>query len=64
MCDVRNVAENDWEAVDKVFDNWVEDSMYLQYSEEHKLYWLSNQTKDEVTVFSLWDSERPHDKSG
>lgn len=36
MCDMRSVEEDDWEAVDKVFDNWVEDSMYLQHSKEHK----------------------------
>ncbi len=64
MCDVRSVAEEDWEPVDKVFDNWVEDSMYLKRSAQHRWYWLSNQTKDEVSVFSLWDSLTPHDKRG
>ncbi|RWA07922.1 hypothetical protein EKO27_g7189 [Xylaria grammica] len=63
MCDCRSVAEEDWESVDKVFDNWVEDSMYLKHSPRHQWYWLSNQTKNEVTIFSLWDSLRPDKKS-
>lgn len=64
MCDARSVGQDDWEPVDKVFDNWVEDSMYMKYSPEHKWSWLSNQTRNEVTAFVLWDSARPHDKRG
>jgi hypothetical protein len=64
FCDVRTVSEDDWEPVDKVFDDWVEESMYLKHKPAHKWYWLSNQTTDEITTFVIWDSERPHDKSG
>ncbi|KAH6843148.1 hypothetical protein B0I37DRAFT_383847 [Chaetomium sp. MPI-CAGE-AT-0009] len=63
FCDVRTVSEDDWEPVDKVFDDWVEESMYLKHNPAHKWYWLSNQTTDEITTFVIWDSERPHDKS-
>lgn len=64
MCDAQTVDEDDWEPVDKVFENWVEDSMYMKHNPKHMWYWLSNQTKNEVTVFTLWDSSRAHDKRG
>ncbi|KAK4156151.1 hypothetical protein C8A00DRAFT_30963 [Chaetomidium leptoderma] len=63
LCDTRTVAEDDWEPVDKVFDDWVEESMYLKHNPSQKWYWLSNQTTDEVTTFVVWDSERPNDKN-
>ncbi|KAK0642961.1 hypothetical protein B0T16DRAFT_174494 [Cercophora newfieldiana] len=63
FCDVRSVLEDDWEQVDKVFGDWVEESMYLKHNPAHKWYWLSNQTADEVIAFAIWDSEKPHDMS-
>ncbi|KAI9671546.1 MAG: hypothetical protein M1817_003598 [Caeruleum heppii] len=64
LCDVRTVRPEDWEPVDKVFDNWVEESMYLKRNENHRWFWLSRQTRDEVTAFTVWDSKRPDDVHG
>ncbi|KAL7897574.1 hypothetical protein HDV63DRAFT_414865 [Trichoderma sp. SZMC 28014] len=63
LCDVRTVAEEDWEPVEKVFDDWVEESMYLKYNPFHQWYWLSNQATEEVTTFAIWDSEKPDNKN-
>lgn len=64
FCDIRTVAEEDWEPVDKVFDDWVEESMYLKHNPAHKWYWLSDQTPDDVSTFVIWDSENPDNKNG
>ncbi|KAL7918378.1 hypothetical protein ACQKWADRAFT_304297 [Trichoderma austrokoningii] len=63
LCDVRTVAEEDWEPVEKIFDDWVEESMYLKHNPSHQWYWISNQAPDEVTTFTIWDSEKPDDKN-
>ncbi|KAI1311973.1 hypothetical protein F5Y03DRAFT_381800 [Xylaria venustula] len=58
LCDRRSVVDADWEQVEKIQTNWIEESMYLRHNRQHKWYWLSNQTIDEVTSFVVWDSEK------
>ena len=41
--------------------------MYLRHSDKHTWYWISSQTKDEVTAFVVWDSmnrTHPYSKFG
>jgi hypothetical protein len=64
MCDRETVQDSDWEIVEKIQTNWIEESMYLKYNKQHKWYWLSNQTIDEVTCLVVWDSERADNKTG
>lgn len=56
FCDRRSVLTRDWEEVEKIQTQWIEESMYLRRNENHKWYWLSNQTIDEVTALVVWDS--------
>ncbi|EHK20636.1 uncharacterized protein TRIVIDRAFT_223951 [Trichoderma virens Gv29-8] len=62
-CDVRTVDESDLDIVQKVMDNTVEESMYLKRREQHQWYWMSDQTRDDVLVMTVWDSRRPLSKS-
>ncbi|KAF1957121.1 hypothetical protein CC80DRAFT_561632 [Byssothecium circinans] len=39
------------EPVEKIFENWIEESMYLKRNKNHHWYWISKQTRDEVTAF-------------
>jgi hypothetical protein len=64
LCDRTTVEESDWETAEKIHTNWIEESMYLRYNNQHKWYWLSNQTMDEVTCMVVWDSERADQKTG
>ncbi|KAH6839444.1 hypothetical protein B0I37DRAFT_386458 [Chaetomium sp. MPI-CAGE-AT-0009] len=62
-CDVRTVEDSDLDIVQKVMDDTVEESMYLKRREGHQWYWMSDQTRDEVIVMTVWDSRRPFSKS-
>lgn len=62
-CDVRTVEENDWEPVEKIQEDWIEESMYLKHRKYHKWYWCSRQTRDEALVFTIWDSDTPNRRS-
>lgn len=59
LCDRRSVRASDWEEVEKLQTQWVEESMYLRRNPEHQWFWISNQTRDEVTAFVVWDSLDP-----
>ena len=63
-CDTRTVADNDLDIVQKIMDDTVEESMYLKWRDQHQWYWMSNQTRDEVLVMTVWDSKRPTSRSG
>lgn len=63
-CDVRTVDESDLDIVQKVMDETVEESMYLKRRDGHQWYWMSNQTRDDVLVMTVWDSKTPLKKSG
>jgi hypothetical protein len=62
-CDTRTVADSDLDVVQKVMDNTVEESMYLKRRTQHQWYWMSNQTRDDVLVMTVWDSKMPSTKS-
>lgn len=57
VCDIRSVEESDWLLCDQVHDDRIDESMYLRHRPGHKWYWLSNQTRDEMTLFVVFDSE-------
>jgi hypothetical protein len=63
LCDTRTLHDDDWDVVQKVLDNNVEESMYLKRQERHKWYWMSDQTKDDTIVMTIWDSKHPEQKS-
>jgi hypothetical protein len=58
LCDRRTVKSDDWEPVDKVHEDWIEEGMYLRRRSDHEWYWLSNQTHEEMVAFVVWDSLR------
>jgi len=62
-CDTRTVADSDLDVVQKVMDDTVEESMYLKRRKEHQWYWMSNQTRDDVIIMTVWDSQKPFSKS-
>lgn len=63
LCDRRTVTHDDWVTLDKVHTRWIEESMYMKHRDSHQWYYLSNQTRDEVTAMLIWDSHMPHDRS-
>lgn len=63
LCDRRTVHASDWEEVEKIQTRWIEKSMYLMRNEDHKWYWLSNQTHDEVTALVVWDSAKANSET-
>jgi hypothetical protein len=44
-------------------DDTVEESMYLKRRKQHKWYWMSNQSRNDVLVMTVWDSNKPFQKS-
>ncbi len=63
-CDVQTVKDTDLDIVQKVMDDTVEESMYLKWRKEHQWYWMSNQTREDVIVMTVWDSNKALSKSG
>lgn len=63
-CDVRTVQEDDLDIVQKVMDDTIEESMYLKRREGQQWYWMSDQTRDDVIIMTVWDSNTPFKKSG
>jgi len=62
-CDTRTVADSDLDVVQKVMDDTVEESMYLKRRKQHQWYWMSNQSRNDVLVMTVWDSNKPFSKS-
>lgn len=46
---------------DKVHEDYLEEGQYLKYSPGQKWYWLSEQSRHEVTIFVTWDSDEEED---
>ncbi|KAF2009095.1 hypothetical protein BU24DRAFT_415441 [Aaosphaeria arxii CBS 175.79] len=61
-CDTRTVKDTDLDVVQKVMDDTVEEGMYLKWNKDHRWYWQSDQTRDDVLVMTVWDSRRPTTK--
>ncbi|KAH7333401.1 hypothetical protein BKA65DRAFT_527559 [Rhexocercosporidium sp. MPI-PUGE-AT-0058] len=59
LCDIRTVEDSDWDVVEKVLDQCVEESMYLKRRQRHQWYWMSDQTKNDSIVMNIWDSFYP-----
>ena len=64
LCDRRSVAIDEPVPCDKVLEDYVDESFYLKYNPAHKWYWLSQQTRDEITVFVVWDSKKDEEYLG
>ncbi|KAJ5959310.1 uncharacterized protein N7479_006460 [Penicillium vulpinum] len=62
-CDTRTLSEQDYDVIQKVMNDSVEESMYLKWSPNHQWYWMSDQTRDDVLVMTVWDSKRPFERS-
>ncbi|KAH6718667.1 hypothetical protein BKA61DRAFT_473338 [Leptodontidium sp. MPI-SDFR-AT-0119] len=62
-CDTWTVTDSDLDIVQKVMNDTVEESMYLKPRKEHQWYWMSNQTRDDVVIMTVWDSKRPLSRS-
>lgn len=56
LCDRRTIRTDDILEVDQVAPTKVELSMSLKFKEDQKYYWLSDQTPEEVVLFTSWDS--------
>lgn len=63
VCDTQTILDSDWEVIEKILDEAVEESMYLKRRERHRWYWMENQTRDDVLVLSVWDSQQPDSPS-
>lgn len=64
LCDTQTLEDSDWDVVQKILDKSVEESMYLKRQQRHQWYWMSDQTKDDVIVMTIWDSKHPEKRSG
>jgi hypothetical protein len=56
VCDWRTIDSDDWELADQVFDQRVDEGLFLTAKDRHQWYWLPRQTEDESTVLTVWDS--------
>jgi len=63
-CDTRTVDDADLDVVQKIMDDAVEEGMYLKRQSKHQWYWKSSQTRNDVLVMNVWDSNKPDKKSG
>jgi hypothetical protein len=57
LCDPRSVDLRNILEVDKVHPDHVDEGGYLTHSPSQKWLYLSNQTKDEATVFCTFDPD-------
>jgi len=57
LCDKSSVKRGELIGEDKVHIDFLEEGQYLKYSSSQKWYWLSQQSRDEVTIFVTWDSD-------
>ncbi|KAK4864957.1 hypothetical protein LT330_001580 [Penicillium expansum] len=62
-CDTRTLSEQDYDVIQKIMNDSVEESMYLKWSPNHQWYWMSDQTRDDVLIMTVWDSKRPFERS-
>lgn len=57
--DPRTVATTEVVDTDQVGPHYSGEISYLKHSKDHRWYWLSNQTTDEVAIFVCFDSHPP-----
>jgi hypothetical protein len=61
ICNPFSVKLNDLLAIDRVSRDWVGEIYYLKYNPGQQWWWLSKQTRQEILVFTTFDSKCPED---
>ncbi|KAL6695298.1 hypothetical protein J3F84DRAFT_348650 [Trichoderma pleuroticola] len=56
LCDLRTVDRNDLVATDFVHHDYVGETYFLKYNQNHIWHFLSNQKSEEVTLLKIYDS--------
>lgn len=59
ICDPQTVSEDDLVAVNQIGPGFNAEIYYLRPSNNHKWYWLGDQSRDEALLFQSWDSHSP-----
>ncbi|KAF2269253.1 hypothetical protein CC78DRAFT_453765, partial [Lojkania enalia] len=57
FCDRWSIELDEPVPCNKAMEDYVDESYYLKYRASHKWFWLSNQTRDKVAAFVIWDSK-------
>lgn len=58
ISDRRSIGQSDLIEVDKIQPNIVEQAYYVKYRSYHKWYFMSQQTTEDLALFTTWDSVR------
>lgn len=61
LCDARSVREEDMVLNDLVRRNYIGESYFICHNPKHKWYYLGDQTRDEVAVLKIFDSNEKVD---
>ncbi|KAF5608112.1 uncharacterized protein FSUBG_4936 [Fusarium subglutinans] len=56
LCDARSVVDSDLVESDYIYPDFVSESFLLKHSPDHKWFYLSDQSKDELLVITNYDS--------
>ena len=62
LCDYHTLSFHDLVETDLVSEDYVGETYSVKYNPDHRFYWLSKQTPDELCIFVVFDSI--HDKPG
>ena len=57
ICDPATVSPEDRVEVDRVAADWTGEVYYVKYNPSQWWYWFSKQRRDEVWMFSSFDSD-------
>jgi hypothetical protein len=55
LADRRSVSKHDLIEADQIWPDKVNQTDYIYHRQNHKWYWLSNQTPDEIVLFATWN---------
>jgi hypothetical protein len=56
LCDGSTVSASDLVEADHIRRHYTGSTMYLQYNQNLRFYYVSKQTKDEILIFKNFDS--------
>jgi hypothetical protein len=59
VCDASTVSPKECFEVDTVFPHYASELYHIGNSASHEWYYLSNQTKDEILLMQVYDSDAP-----
>ena len=60
ICEPKSVTDlGDIVAVDRVSPEACKELAYFAWNPDHRWYWLSNQTPDEIAVLTQYDTHPP-----